>query len=72
MNLVKGRDDKVRGAKLKVLSKAGKQTSVFRPIQRLIPFEIVETPGNTSGDNNSEGDLNKTVRQLPEIENKED
>ena len=36
LNLVKGRDDKVRGAKLKVLSKAGKQTSVFRPIQTLI------------------------------------
>ena len=72
LNLVKGRDDKVRGAKLKVLSKAGKQMSVFRPIQRLIPFEIVETPGCTSGDNNSEGDLNNTVRELPEIENKEE
>ena len=40
LELVKGRDGQIRGAKLKVLSKTGKQTAVFRPLQRLIPFEI--------------------------------
>ena len=42
LQLVKGRDGQVRGARLKVLSKAGKQSSVHRPVQRLIPFEIRE------------------------------
>ena len=42
MELVKGRDDQVRGAKLKVLSKTGKQKVLFRPLQKLIPFEISE------------------------------
>ncbi|CAB4000781.1 PREDICTED: uncharacterized protein LOC100197852 [Paramuricea clavata] len=42
LELVKGRDGQIRGAKLKVLSKKGKQTAVFRPLQRLIPFEINE------------------------------
>jgi hypothetical protein len=42
LELVKGRDGQIRGAKLKVLSKTGKQTAVFRPLQRLIPFEINE------------------------------
>ena len=40
--LVKGRDGQVRGARLKVLSKAGKQSSVHRFVQRLISFEIRE------------------------------
>jgi hypothetical protein len=42
LELVRGRDGQVRGARLKVLSKAGKQSSVHRPVQRLIPFEIRE------------------------------
>ena len=42
LQLVKGRDGQVRGARLKVLSKAGKQSCVHRPVQRLIPFEIRE------------------------------
>ena len=40
--LVKGQDGQVRGVRLKVLSKAGKQSSVHRPVQRMIPFEIRE------------------------------
>ena len=38
LELVKGCDGQIRGAKLKVLSKTGKQTAAFRPLQRLIPF----------------------------------
>jgi hypothetical protein len=72
LNLVKGHDDEVCGAKLKVLSKAGKQTYLFRPIQRLIPFEIVETSRNDRRDDNSEGDLNETIVELPEIENSDE
>jgi hypothetical protein len=48
LELVKGRDGQIRGAKLKVLSKTGKQTAVFRPLQRLIPFEINENHDCTS------------------------
>ena len=41
LELVKGHDGQIRGAKLKVLfSKTGKQTAVFHPLQKLIPFEI--------------------------------
>ena len=44
MDLVKGKDGQIRGAKVKVLSKKnGKQTVVLRPLQRLIPFEIVSS-----------------------------
>ena len=42
LQLVKGWDGHVQGARLMVLSKAGKQSSVHRPVQRLIPFEIRE------------------------------
>ena len=42
IELVKGRDDQVRGAKLKVLSKSGEQKVRFRLLQKLIPFEISE------------------------------
>ncbi|CAB4029636.1 Hypothetical predicted protein [Paramuricea clavata] len=48
LELVKGRDGQIRGAKLKALSKTGKQTAVFRPLQRLIPFEINENHDCTS------------------------
>jgi hypothetical protein len=48
LELVKGRDGQIREAKLKVLSKKGKQTAVFRPFQRLIPFEINENHDYTS------------------------
>ena len=48
LELAKGRDVQIRGAKLKVLSKTGKQTAVFRPLQRLIPFEINENHDCTS------------------------
>ncbi|XP_028408219.1 uncharacterized protein LOC114530797 [Dendronephthya gigantea] len=46
LRLVKGLDGQIRGAQLKVLSKAGKQTTVFRPVQKLIPFEICENENN--------------------------
>ena len=39
IELVTGRDGLVRGAKLKVLAKGGKQTVIHRPLQKLIAFE---------------------------------
>ena len=42
LQLVKGRDGQVRGARLRVLSKAGKRSPVHRPVQRLIRFGIQE------------------------------
>ena len=38
LGLVKGPDGQVRGAQLAVLSNLGKRTTVFRPLQKLIPF----------------------------------
>lgn len=57
LELVRGRDGQVRGARLKVLSKAGKQSSVHRPVQRLIPFEIREkSTVNSANDVDAEED----------------
>jgi hypothetical protein len=56
LRLVKGPDGQVRGAQLKVLSKAGKQTTVFRPLQKLIPFEIGENRSDDE-DTANEGQL---------------
>ena len=42
LQLVVGCDGQVRGAKLKAISKGGQQTTMFRPIQKLVPFEIVK------------------------------
>ena len=39
---LKGLDGLTRGAKLRVLAKGGVQSSIYRPLQKLIPFEIVE------------------------------
>ena len=40
--VVVGRDELVRGAKLAVLSKEGFRTIIHRPVEKLIPFEITE------------------------------
>ncbi|CAB3998356.1 Hypothetical predicted protein, partial [Paramuricea clavata] len=45
---------------------------VKKPIQRLIPFEILETSRNDRRDDNSEGQLNETIVELPEIENSDE
>ena len=57
LQLVKARDGQVRGARLKMLSKAGKQSCVHRPVQRLIPFEIQEKSAvNDENEENTEED----------------
>ena len=69
LQLVKGRDGKVRGAKLKVLSKAWKPSSVHRPVQRLIPFEIQQkSVVNDENEVNTEEDSVNKGEILPEIE----
>ena len=40
--LIKGTDGNTRGAKLLTMSKSGFRTSCYRPIQKLIPFEITK------------------------------
>ena len=40
-NLIVGKDGVTRGANLRVLSATGKASSCYRPVQKLIPFEIV-------------------------------
>ena len=63
LRLVKGPDGQVRGAQLAVLSKLGERTTVFRPLQKLIPFEIEENyADNESG---AEGTADKS--QLDEF-----
>ncbi|XP_047146189.1 uncharacterized protein LOC124819048 [Hydra vulgaris] len=47
LELIRGADGKVRGARLQVLSKEGIRTTCFRPIQKLIPFEITNKLNET-------------------------
>ncbi len=58
IQLVKGRDNQVRGAKLKVLSKSGKQMAVFRPLQKLIPFEITENRESEDQEESKDSEVN--------------
>ena len=51
IELVTGQDGLVRGAKLKVLAKGGKQTIIHRPVPKRIAFEIAE---NSSENNCSD------------------
>ncbi|CAB4041514.1 Hypothetical predicted protein [Paramuricea clavata] len=70
LQLVKGRDGLVRGAKLKVLSKGGAQSSVHRPLQKLIPFEIVQDDVDKhEGDDN---DRNAEQHNTTETESRAD
>ena len=56
-----GRDGQVRGARLKVLLKTGKQSSAHRPVQRLILLEIQEksTVNDENEENTEEDNLNE-------------
>ena len=40
--LIKSTDGNTRGAKLLTMSKSGFRTSCYRPIQKLIPFEMTK------------------------------
>ena len=57
--LVVGRDTQVRGAKLKAISKGGQQTTMFRPIQKQVPFEIVEVSTDTESPEVNENSVDK-------------
>ena len=40
--LIPERDGLIRGVKLKVISKTGISTTCYRPVHKIIPFEIVD------------------------------
>ena len=40
--LIPGRDGLIRGVKLKAMSKTGISTTCYRPVQKIIPFDIVD------------------------------
>ena len=66
LRLVKGPDGQVRVPQLAVLSNLGKRTTVFRPLQKLIPFEIEENyADNESGAEGTadESQLDEFVRE---------
>ena len=71
--LVVGKDGSTRGAKLRVISKQGKRTTAYRPLQKLIPFEIVTddtipTPNieiDTSEHLEQHGEMHRCVSSRP-------
>ena len=44
---VVGLDEQIRGVKLSVISKNGAKTTCYRPLQKIIPFEITEAAQET-------------------------
>ena len=60
-SLVVGNEGNVRGAQLTSISKCGKRTNAFRPVQKLIPLEITNGENiddNKNADSNTEEDKN--------------
>ena len=64
--LVVGRDGKVRGADLAVVSKKGHRTTASRPVQKLIPFEIVQATKNDSNERETENNDLQSEQKYPE------
>ena len=58
VELVKSRDGKTRGAKLLTVSNSGLQQNYYRPVQKLILFEIVRYNWVNSNENHDEGHCN--------------
>ena len=67
VELVEGRDSHVRGAKLRTISDAGDSSSCYRPIQKLIPFEINEDC-DESYDDNIENEIGDNARNVANTE----
>jgi len=59
--LVVGLDNHTRGAKLSVISKQGRRTTAYRPLQKLIPFEITNNSNNEIVKNNSTEPVNNEL-----------
>ena len=55
VELVKGRDGETRGAKLLTVSNSGLQQNCYRPVQKLIPFEVARNNKVNSNENHDEG-----------------
>ena len=54
VEVIKGEDKAIRGAKLKVFSNKGTSKICFRPVQKLISQEIDIEPDSLDKDDNSE------------------
>ena len=61
VELVKGRDGKTRGAKLLTVSNSGLQQNCYRPVQKLIPFEIVKSNKVNPNENHDERHCNNEI-----------
>ena len=61
LELVKGRFGSTRGTKLLAVSSGGLQQSCYRPMQKLIPFEIVKNKKVNSNKNHDEGNYNNEI-----------
>ena len=53
-SLVVGGDNQVRGANLRTISKEFRRTSMSRPLQKIIPLEVVDSPATPPSHPHSE------------------
>ena len=58
LELVKGRDGNTRGTKLFKVSSSGLQQNCYRPMQKLIPFEIAKNNKVNSNENHDKRHYN--------------
>ena len=57
--LIVGKDGKVRGAWIKINTDSGRQSHIYRPVQKLIPFEIAENSGDARGESQVTGRMRR-------------
>ena len=63
LELVVGKDNQVRGAKLKVNSATGEPTICHRPVQKLLPFEIITKERSLNSQHENEPVIARPTRK---------
>ena len=60
---IEGRDGKIRGVKLVIINSKSEKVQLSRPLQLIIPLEIISSKTNDIALNNTNTDKNKNMDQ---------
>ena len=70
VDYIEGRDEKIRGVKLVIINSKSEKVQLSRPLQLIIPLEIISSKtsdialNNTNTDKNTNTDQNKTTDEI--------
>ena len=70
VDYIKGRDGKIRGVKLVIINSKSEKVNLSRPLQLIIPLEIISSKtndialNNTNTDKNTNTDQNKITNEI--------